>query len=623
MKFIESVFFYAFQLIRQTKLLRIASYKKTMKEDFFMIDMRKRMIKTLILTAVFAVVLAACGQAADPAGGAAAPAAPAPAAAAEAPAAVDAPDGHDPRAYQPVPAGDWRTPFPYPVHMTIGSTLGVNWHFEGTDHMGDSPWTRLIADELNVHVEFPLLEMVDYDLQLQLAVAADNLPDVFFIPMGIQRLFNQLQSAGTLLDITHAYNNYASQRIRDFELVDPFTIQTYMVDGRLYALPRYYYGQIDQPRHLWVRKDWYEAEGRPEIRTVTDLENLAHAFMNNHGALYGISVDNELRHLMRSAAMFGAYMGDIHHSQYFWRPDATGRLRPCISFPEFIIALEYWQRWFAEGIISPEFMAMGPGDRVHEDVVNGLVGIQPWYQWWGWMNGHNIVQVQQDNDTYFLPFNFPTVDGSRPARGIINFPNTGILAAHRDFQNPGAWMKALSLIDMMIFSPEGAASLTPEGFAYFFDGHREHAMGPTLKMIDPNTDLLQFQYINRALATGDASNLFTTVQISKHNDIMDWLERRYPPIALGAFLQLGFPESAYGRSQHLFDNGWIVENAMWGPPPIEFDEAGLTGDMILEEVMLIIMGVNPPSHFTDVVLPNWYAHGGQIKEDAINLHFGS
>ena len=579
---------------------------------------KNKMLKVLALVIVLAAVLAACGQ--NGGGDAAATDTGAPAGQAAAPAG---PEGHNPRAYQPVPAGDWRTPFPYPVEFSIGSTLGVNWTFDGTDHMGDSPWTRLIANELNVHVDFPLLEMVDYDLQLQLAVAADNLPDVFFIPMGIQRLFNQLQAAGTLLDLTHAYQNYTSERIRNHELIDPYTIQAYMVDGRLYALPRYYYGQIDQPRHLWVRKDWWEAEGRPEIRTVADLENLARAFMQNHGALYGISADNELQFLMKTAPMFGAYMGNIHHSQYFWRPDDTGRLRPCISFPEFITALEYWQRWFAEGIISAEFTAMGPGDRVHEDVVNGLVGIQPWWQWWGWMNGHNIVQVQQDNDTYFLPFNFPTVDGARPARGVINFPNTGILAAHRDFQNPGAWMKALSLIDMMIFSPEGAASLDEAGFSYFFDGHREHAMGPTLKMIDPNADLLQFIYINRALETGDASPLFTTVMISKHNDIMNWLEHRYPPIALGAYLQLGFPESAYGRAQHLFDNGWIVQNAMWGPPPEEFDEAGLTGDMILEEVMLIIMGVNPPSHFTDVVLPNWYAQGGQIKEDAINLHFGS
>jgi hypothetical protein len=55
--------------------------------------------------------------------------------------------------------------------------------------------------------------------------------------------------------------------------------------------------------------------------------------------------------------------------------------------------------------------------------------------------------------------------------------------------------------------------------------------------------------------------------------------------------------------------------------PEEFDEAGSTGDIILEEVMQIIMGVNPVSHF-ESVLEQWYNLGGQIKEDAVNLHFG-
>ena len=574
---------------------------------------QRKLIKGFMFASLFTIALSACGQGGETEGaGTNGGAQPAP------PTTVDAPAGHDPRAFQPVPAGDWNTPFEYPVVVTVATELGVNWNFAGTDTMFDSPWTRLFRDELNIHLEFDFVAIDDYETRLQMAIAADNLPDVFSIPMSIQRTFNQLQQAGTLLDLTHAYNNYTSQRIRDFKLTDPYTIEVYTVDGRIYALPRYYYGQIDQPWHLWVRKDWHEAEGSPEIRTVADLENLARAFMNNHGAAYGISVDNTLQFLFRTAPMFGAYLGNIHDSQYFWRPDDTGRLRPGIAFPEFMVALEYWQRWFAEGIISPDFTAMGPWDTTHEDVVNGRVGIQPWWQWWGWMNGANIVSLQH-NDAYFIPFNFPTVDGSRPARGQTFFPNMGIIAAHRDFQNPAALMKIVSMVDHMVASPD--ANLTPDQINYFMADGREHGMGPVFHMIDPLSDMLQYVYINRALETGDASQLFTTNMVVKHSEIVGWLNNQYPPGALGAFLQLGFPNAAYGRSQHLFDNGWIVQNSLWGALPEEFDQAGLTGDMILEEVMLIVMGVNPVSHF-ETVLANWYAQGGQIKEDAVNLHFG-
>lgn len=572
-------------------------------------------MKVLGVAVVMAFVLAACGQgggAATVGGGTAAP--PAAGGGTAAP-----PGAHDPRAYQSVPAGDWNTPFPEPVHITAISTQGINWHFVDGDTMQDSPWTRLFADELNVHVEYEWLSLDDYDTRFLMTVAADALPDVFFIPMAVQRTFNELQAAGTLLDLTHAWDNYTSERLRHHEVVDPLTFAVYKVDGRRYALPRMYYGQIDQPWHMWVRKDWHEAEGSPEIRTVADLENLAHAFINNHGANYGFSVDNNMQFLFRTAPMFGAYIGNVHDNAYFWRPDASGRLRPGIAFPEFMVALEYWQRWFAEGLISPEFVAMGPWDRVHEDVVNGVVGIQPWWQWWGSMNGGNIVTLQHE-DAYFIPFNLPTVDGARPARGQIFFPNVGIIAAHRDFQNPGAWMKILSMVDHMQFSPD--ANLTAEQVHYFMADGREHGMGPTLKIIDPNADMLQLIYINEALRTGDASNLFTAGMNHKHNEIQQWLNYRYPPGSVRFFLQLGSPHSAYARSQHLFDNGWVVQNSLWGGPPNEFDQVGPIGDIILEEVMQIVMGINPVSHF-ESVLEQWYAQGGQIKEDAVNLHFGN
>ena len=84
---------------------------------------------------------------------------------------------------------------------------------------------------------------------------------------------------------------------------------------------------------------------------------------------------------------------------------------------------------------------------------------------------------------------------------------------------------------------------------------------------------------------------------------------------------MGFEGSAYARSQYLFDNNLVVTTAMWGPAPPEFDQAGSTGDIILEEVMQIIRGNRPVSHFNQV-LATWYNQGGRIKEDAVNRHYG-
>ncbi|MCL2425359.1 MAG: extracellular solute-binding protein [Oscillospiraceae bacterium] len=525
------------------------------------------------------------------------------------------------------PPANWDEPFDQTVLIRAAAPHGVNWFFEDGDDIGNSPWTRLWYDELNVQVEWEFTPVTDeYVTRLQLSIAAGDLPDVFHIPVEDPFMFRNLVSHDMLLDLMPAYQNYASQRIRDFELTDPDTIQNFIVDGQLFALPRYYYGQIDQPWHMWVRKDWFEAEGSPEIRTVDDLEDLMHAFIDNHGAAYGIHVDSDLRWLLRTAPMWGAYIGELADNGYFWRPDETGRLRPGITFPEFEVALENWARWFDEGLINPDFMTIDQwGDNGVSEVVNARVGIMCWWQWWGWWGGNNVVVMQDNYNAYFVPFNLPTVGGTQPARGQVFWANNGTIAASADFQNPAALMKVLSMNDHMVFSPD--ANLTPDQLEYFMGNGREHGMSPAFQMIDPQADLLQFQHVLHAMETGDTSELFTTGMQFKHRDslhIQEALAAGQIPEdinAFGAYLQMGFDGSAYARSQHLFDTGRIVQTALWGEIPEEFLEVGATADMLMEAIMLIIIGARPVSDWPDII-EEWYAQGGQVKEDAVNRHFG-
>jgi len=516
------------------------------------------------------------------------------------------------------PAGNWDVPYDTPVKIVAAAPHGTNWHFHDGDDVNNNPWTRLYEERLNVHVEFEWTSVDEYETRLNMVIAAGNLPDAFTIPRDIDpRLFGQLQGNGMLLDLTDAYNNNISQRIRNHEQVDPYTIQGYKVDGRLYGLPRYYYGQIDQPWHIWVRKDWYEQAGSPQIRSVADLENLAKTFMSNNGASYGISVDEDLLWLFRTAPMFGAYVGNIHTNEYFWRDDGTGRIKPGIAFPEFITALENWSRWYSDGLISPEFMTMAAAGRAQEDILNGAVGIQCWWQWWGWWGGPQIVAAQNSNDAYMIPLNLPTVAGDKPANGQIFYPNVGVICSGSNFQNPAALMKVVSLVDHMIFSPD--ANLTDEDLENFMLEGREHSMTGTFAIIDPHADMQQYKNVLHALQTGDTSNLFTTGMKFKYRDSRAWIDDK-DPHGLGAYLQMGFEGSAYARSQHLFDNNWTVQTKLWGAPPPEFAAAGNTGDIVMEQVMQIIMGNRPASDWPQI-LEQWYAGGGQIKEDAVNLHY--
>ena len=134
--------------------------------------------------------------------------------------------------------------------------------------------TRAWKKDLNIEVTYDWVdsEQATYDTKLNMAIASNTMPDAFKCNY-IQ--YRQLMQADLIQDITDAYNNYTSQRIRDYEKADPDTIKLSSKDGRIYGIPGYYYGIIDNPRLLWVRNDWYKATGSPQLKTVEDFENLA------------------------------------------------------------------------------------------------------------------------------------------------------------------------------------------------------------------------------------------------------------------------------------------------------------------------------------------------------------
>ncbi len=520
--------------------------------------------------------------------------------------------GTSSREFQPVPEGDWKQPYETMVNITTVKGTGSDQVFEPGDDQANNPWTRAWKDELGIEVTYDWIDEggTQYDTKLNMAIASGTLPDAFKCNY-IQ--FRQLMQAGLLQDITEAYNKYTSQRVRDFELTDPDTIKLTSVDGKIYGIPNYYYGIIDSPRDLWVRKDWYEAAGSPQIKTVADFENLAKKFMEEYGG-YGMGISNTLDELFMTGPMFNVYLGSPSGGSYFWYKDGAGRIKAGITHPEMKTALETWAKWFKEGIISPDF-ANFDSNKMNEDIVNGKTGIQPFYQWQGWLNGPNLVAAQGSNDAYMIPLPFPTMDGSQ-VLGQVGFPNGSNIVVNKDCKNPAAVMKLLSYTDYIMFDPETV--LTEEQFKGFTDGQREHVPG-TFAIIDPQADMIQFEHVLHALKTGDTSELFTAGMKKKYGDSINWLENKDTG-GIGAYCQQGFDGFAYYNSKFLIDNGFIKKTDMWGPAPEEFDKTVNTIDIALNGFTEIIMGAQPIDYY-DKVIADWYAGGGTILEDAVNKQY--
>ena len=520
------------------------------------------------------------------------------------------------REAQPIPEGDWKTPYDPPINITTVKGSGMDQVFENGDDQTNNPWTRAWKDQLGIDVTYDWIDEggTQFAEKLNMTIAAGTIPDTFKCNY-VQ--FRQLMAAGLLMDITEYYNNDLSQRVRDYELTDPDTIKLTTVDGKIYGIPEYYYGIIDQPRDMWVRKDWYEAAGSPELKTIEQFEALAKQFVEQYGG-YGMAIENKLENLFMTGPMFNVYLGNPGNAnaQYFWYKDETGRIRAGIAHEEFKTALTYWAKWYQDGIISPDF-ANFDVNKMNQDIVNGKAAFQPHYQWQGWVNAPNLVAAQSNENAYMIPLPFPTEDGSQ-VLGQVGFPNGSIIVVSKDCQNPAAVMKLLSFTDHIMF--DGTTKLTEEEFKGFTDGQREHVPG-SVEVIDPMADMIQFEHVLAALKSGDTSELFTAGMQKKYGDSIAWLENKETG-GLGAYLQQGFDGCAYYNSKFLIDNNFLQRTDAWGPPPEAFDQTVNSIDIILNGVMEIIMGIRTVDEY-DQVLADWYAQGGQIMEDAINETYGA
>ena len=517
------------------------------------------------------------------------------------------------RDLQPIPEGDWKQPYAKTVNISTVKRTGSDVVFDTGDNVANNPWTRAWKQDLNIEQTYLWVDEggTQYDTKLNMAIASKALPDVFKCNY-IQ--FRQLIAAGLIQDITDVYNKNTSQRVRDYEKTDPNTIKLSTIDGKIYGIPEYYYGIIDQPKDLWVRKDWYEAAGKPAMKTVANLESLAKTFIKGHGG-YGLGVSNTLDELYMTGPMFKVYLGTPSNGSYYWYKDSTGKIKADITHPEFKTALETWAKWYKDGILNPDF-ANTDTNKMNEDVVNGKAGMQPYYQWHGWLNGPNLVAAQGSKDAYMIPLPFPTVDGSQVI-GQVGFPNSSVIVVNKDCKNPAAVMKLISFTDYVMFDPKTV--LTEEQFKGFTGGQREHVPGG-VEIIDPQADMIQFEHVLAALKSGDTSQLFTAGMKKKYGDSINWITKQ-DSSGLGAFCQQGFDGCSYDNSKKLIDAGNIIKTNLWGPPPVEFDKTVNTMDVALQGITKIIMGDQPISSL-DKVLADWYTNGGKIMEDAVNKQYG-
>lgn len=485
---------------------------------------------------------------------------------------------------------------------TVTSEYSSATYPEGDD-ITNNVWIRAYKDRFNIEVVTDWVSD-EYDTKINLSIAEGDLPDVFHVNSA---QLQQLIDADLIWDLTEVFDTYASDRVKGYMEADVDSFESGMRDGKLYGLPQMHWGIIDQPDYIWIRKDWKEELGLADPETMDDVVEICKAFMENYGG-YGMAAEQTLDHLNLLAVAWGAHPD-------LWIKDDSGKIVYGSVQPEMKDAIAAWAEWYKEGILSPDFVTMDFA-KMNEAVVSGNVGVQPFYQWWGYNPGVDTVS-NLGTEAIFEPYLIPSATGEKVEQSIF-FANGSYTVVSKKCENPEAAIKLINFYGYMIDDSVGQED--DATISSFTDNDIAHVVG-AFRVLNPNCDYEQYVQVSKALETGDTSNLTTSGMWQKYRNSVDFLENGTPG-ATGDYMQQGNERCAYGLAKQILDDGAYVKSALWGATPETLLNAGSTLDDILTEGFTkIIMGEESIDYF-DTVVQNWMAAGGEAATNEMNEMYG-
>jgi putative aldouronate transport system substrate-binding protein len=145
------------------------------------------------------------------------------------------------------------------------------------DSIENNQFTRYIKEKVNVSFKSAWTTApASFEQKLQLAIAANELPDMFVVG---ENDFIKLAENEQLADLTDAYNKYASPILKKvYESTNGMALKQATVNGKLVAMPNIN-TMADFTNLVWVRKDWLDKVGLPLPKSLDDLKTIAKAFV--------------------------------------------------------------------------------------------------------------------------------------------------------------------------------------------------------------------------------------------------------------------------------------------------------------------------------------------------------
>lgn len=352
---------------------------------------------------------------------------------------------------------EWKTaettPFgryPEEVIYTLGKMTGMNnSNLPKGDTYEDNGYTRYLKKQLNIQNKdvFEAGENDNYQETVSMTIASRELPDVMVV--NAMDMLQLLVDNDLIEDLTQVYEDCTSSRIKDIynsygsEILDNVTF-----DGKLMALPE---TNIDDgPSLCWLRKDWMDKLGLDAPKTVEDVENIVHEFVqkdpggNGKGETVGLVCDDELT---GGCGYSYEYQNDIIFASFGafpkqWIYNKDGEVVYGSVQNEAKAALGKLRQMYQQGTLDNNFL-MRESSNIIELIVSGKCGsfFGPW-----WSPNNPLMSAMQKNpNAEWQPYLIQTDKDGQTSFASQN-PNDKYVVVRKGYKHPEIVMKIVSVL---------------------------------------------------------------------------------------------------------------------------------------------------------------------------------
>ena len=282
--------------------------------------------------------------------------------------------------------GKYEEPVTVEIVQSINPTITMP---EG-DTATDNYYTRFIKENLNVDISVKWsASSSDYNEKLNLAIAANDIPDILVVN---EQQFRKLAQSDMLEDLTEYYDTYACDVIKqNVDSTDGKALENATYDGKLLGLPNV---QVEADGYvlMWIRQDWLDELGLEAPTNIEELETVAKAFVDNNmggentigivgptinGAVYNTFLStNNLNNLDGIFQAYKSFPG-------YWIEGEDGQVVYGSTTEETKEALAELNKMYEDGILDQELGVRKDADEAWK---SGKVGIL-FSPWW---HGYNV-----------------------------------------------------------------------------------------------------------------------------------------------------------------------------------------------------------------------------------------